>query len=240
MNTPKYLQIESRLRDEIESGRFESGDLFYSNAELIERFGASLITVTHAVNDLVSEGLLVRYQGKGTFVSRSRRRRKVLVSEDEAFRTDAAQEETRVLRLEALRGDACSEDVLKQLRLTPEDGYYVIERVRLFEGTPFQHQVSYIPRAFIKEGVEPSYYESVYRRFREDFGLHLSRAAAHEVMRIVMPAPDEVRAALGIGSGEPCVYKDRVTELANGTVAEYIVMHKRWEYFEQVIEESAR
>ena len=69
MGTPKYIQIENTLRSEIESGRFESGDLFYSNAELIERFGVSSITVIHAVNDLVNEGLLVRYQGKGTFVS---------------------------------------------------------------------------------------------------------------------------------------------------------------------------
>lgn len=34
MGTPKYIQIENALRSEIESGRFESGDLFYSNAEL--------------------------------------------------------------------------------------------------------------------------------------------------------------------------------------------------------------
>lgn len=240
MNIPKYLQIEGRLRDEIEGDRFEPGDLFYSNAELIDRFDASLITVTHAVNDLVAEGLLVRYQGKGTFVSRSRRRRKVLVSEDEAFRTDAVQEETHVLELSSCRGEKCDQKVLERLHLASDDGYCTIKRVRMYKGIPFQYQVSYIPHAFIKDGVDPSYYESVYRRFREDFGLHLSREAAREVMRIVMPAPADVRSALDIGEADPCVYKERVTSLSNGAVAEYIEMHKRWEYFEQVIEEDAR
>lgn len=240
MGTPKYIQIENTLRSEIESGRFESGDLFYSNAELIERFGVSSITVIHAVNDLVNEGLLVRYQGKGTFVSRSRRHRPVRISESERFFEGGGAAEARVIGLSFPEGDERDPGVVERLGLSGRGCYAVIERVRLYNGVPYQHQVSYIPRRYIKQDVSPSYYESVYRRLREDFGLFLSREAAHEVMCIVMPADERVRAALSLTEADPCVRKERCTMLADGTVAEYIIMHKRWDFFEQTIDESAR
>ncbi|OUO65185.1 GntR family transcriptional regulator [Collinsella sp. An268] len=239
MGTPKYIQIENALRSEIESGRFESGDLFYSNAELIDRFGASSITVIHAVNDLVNEGMLVRYQGKGTFVFRSRLYRPVRISENGRFLEGGEKNETRVLGISFPEGDGLNPEVVSRLGLSGKGRYAVIERVRLFDGVPYQHQVSYIPRRFIKQDVDPSYYESVYRRLREDHGLFLSREASHEVTRIVMPADGEVRSALSLAEAEPCVRKERCTTLPDGTVAEYVVMHRRWDYFEQTIDESA-
>lgn len=136
MGTPKYIQIENTLRSEIESGRFESGDLFYSNAELIERFGVSSITVIHAVNDLVNEGLLVRYQGKGTFVSRSRRHRPVRISESERFFEGGGAAETRVIGLSFPEGDERDPGVVERLGLSGRGRYAVIERVRLYNGCP--------------------------------------------------------------------------------------------------------
>ena len=238
MKTPKYLQIERELRREIEDGSFEPGDLFYSNVELIERFGASSITVIHAVRDLVNDGLLVRYQGKGTFVSRSRHRRLVRLSEHELFHGDEA-DETRVLRLERIPLDERDPSVVEKLQLPAGDSYAVIERVRSYEGVPYQHQESYIPVRYIRDHVQPSYYESVYRRFREDFGIQLAREASHEEMRIVLPATPHVREALHLSEGDPCVYKERTTTLSDGTIAEFIKMHKRWDYFEQTVEEAA-
>ncbi|MBM6907049.1 UTRA domain-containing protein [Collinsella intestinalis] len=78
----------------------------------------------------------------------------------------------------------------------------------------------------------------MYRRLREDHGLFLSREASHEVTRIVMPADGEVRSALSLAEAEPCVRKERCTTLPDGTVAEYVVMHRRWDYFELTIDES--
>ncbi|WP_317301646.1 GntR family transcriptional regulator [Ligilactobacillus animalis] len=61
------------------------GDKFYSEAELTKRFHVSSITVIRALKELVAEGFLVRYQGKGTFISRSRKLKTVKFSDLEVF-----------------------------------------------------------------------------------------------------------------------------------------------------------
>lgn len=240
MGTPKYLQIKTALLEELESGRFEYGDKFYSNTELIERFGASSITVIRAVNDLVAEGLLVRYQGKGTFVSRSRKRRSVLLSENEVFTGRDGEETVRVTGFVRRAGEGADPEVMRRLGLGADGAYYDIERVRSFDGAPYQMHLSHIPACYILPDASPDYYESIYKRFKSDFGLRLSREASSEVMRVLKGAPAHVAGLLGMGPDDPCIYKTHVTTLESGTVAEFAEMYKRWDYFEIQIDEQRR
>ena len=66
--TPKYQQVYSALRRDIQSGRLAKGDRLPSEAELVRLFGASRITVGRAVRDLQAAGLVERRAGAGTFV----------------------------------------------------------------------------------------------------------------------------------------------------------------------------
>ena len=68
--TPKYVQIEDHIISEIRNGRLKTGDRIPSEAELVRMFGVSRITVTTAIKELTARGILVRRQGKGTFVRR--------------------------------------------------------------------------------------------------------------------------------------------------------------------------
>ncbi len=88
MKVPKYQLIQNDLRQQIVSGKFENGDKFYTESELTKLFNVSSITVIRAVNELVKDGYLVRQQGKGTFVSRSRKGRLVEFSDIEIFPMD--------------------------------------------------------------------------------------------------------------------------------------------------------
>ncbi|MGV3520344.1 GntR family transcriptional regulator [Luteitalea sp.] len=65
---PKYQVVFDALRRDIESGRLAAGDRVPSEAELVERFGSSRITVGRAVRDLQQQGLVERRVGAGTFV----------------------------------------------------------------------------------------------------------------------------------------------------------------------------
>jgi DNA-binding LacI/PurR family transcriptional regulator len=65
---PKYQQVCSALRRDIQSGRLSSGDRLPSEADLVRLFGASRITVGRAVRDLQAAGLVERRAGSGTFV----------------------------------------------------------------------------------------------------------------------------------------------------------------------------
>lgn len=67
---PKYIQIKEAIRKEIEGNRLKEGEQLASESVLIERFGASKMTVIRALQELVQEGYLRRVQGKGTYVTR--------------------------------------------------------------------------------------------------------------------------------------------------------------------------
>jgi GntR family transcriptional regulator, arabinose operon transcriptional repressor len=65
---PKYRQVFSTLRRDIETGRLKRGDRVPSEAELVRTFGASRITVGRAVRELQRAGLVERRAGSGTYV----------------------------------------------------------------------------------------------------------------------------------------------------------------------------
>ena len=70
---PKYQQVYSALRRDIQSGRLAGGDRLPSEADLVRLFGASRITVGRAVRDLQAAGLVERRAGSGTFVKHAER-----------------------------------------------------------------------------------------------------------------------------------------------------------------------
>src|SRR3569623_1866313 len=65
---PLYLVARDRLRDAIDAGAFPPGAQMPSTKELSERMGVSLVTAHRALQELVNAGVLMRSQGKGTFV----------------------------------------------------------------------------------------------------------------------------------------------------------------------------
>jgi DNA-binding LacI/PurR family transcriptional regulator len=65
---PKYKQIYTRLRSALANRDFAPGDKLPSENELVEQFGASRPTVSRALAQLESEGLVERKAGSGTFV----------------------------------------------------------------------------------------------------------------------------------------------------------------------------
>jgi GntR family transcriptional regulator len=66
---PLYRQLAGHLENEIGSGRLKPGDRLESEGLLTHRFQVSRITLRQAVAELVRKQLLVRKQGKGTFVT---------------------------------------------------------------------------------------------------------------------------------------------------------------------------
>jgi GntR family transcriptional regulator, arabinose operon transcriptional repressor len=71
----KHLQVFTTIRREIESGHYKVGDRLPSEAELVQRFGHSRITVGRALRDLQAEGLIERRAGSGTYVRETPLRR---------------------------------------------------------------------------------------------------------------------------------------------------------------------
>src|SRR5438874_5898071 len=65
----KYLEVYTALRRDLQSGRWKHGDRMPTEAELVETFGVSRITVARAMRDLQAAGLVKRRAGSGTFAT---------------------------------------------------------------------------------------------------------------------------------------------------------------------------
>lgn len=66
---PLYKQIANIIAQDIKNGKYSYGDRLPSELTLKDVFGVSRITVRAAIAELIDEGLLVRSQGKGTFIA---------------------------------------------------------------------------------------------------------------------------------------------------------------------------
>lgn len=232
MSIPKYQQIKQNLLYEINNGKFLPGDKFYSEAELKRKYNVSGITAIKALQCLTNEGYLVRYQGKGTYVSKARRGKIVKFSDIEKYKN--AAERTEVLDIRLMKDPR----IASQLRLGPDEEFYHIKRMRVVDDKPIIVQNSYVITEYIREedAADKEKFTSIYGKIREDFGLDLYQADSKEITEIVFPTPEEEAGLLGLGDREPSAFTRRYTYLFDGRTIEYIEGYKRWDYFSIEIE----
>ncbi len=69
-STPLYLQLARNLRDHIANGGIDPGNALPSERDLSEITGLSRVTIRKGIDQLIDEGVLLRKQGSGTFVTR--------------------------------------------------------------------------------------------------------------------------------------------------------------------------
>ena len=233
MDIPKYLQIENELKQEIISGKFKYGDKFYSEAQLKDKFNVSSITVIRAVKDLVKAGYLVRHQGKGTFISRSRKDKLVRLSDNEVFSNKQEEDTVKVLKLQEEK----KSEILQKLGLPKYDSYYYIERLRLVGNTPFMVHRSFIPAKFINRNLakDPNNYRSIYEALQSDKQLYLFDEPFTETDTIVK-ADSEISQQLKIAKDYPVVRQVKKTILSTtGEVGELVIGYKRCDYFPRAV-----
>lgn len=70
---PLHLSISEQIRAWLVSGRYQPGDRLPSEAQLIEQFAVSRITVRRALSNLIQQGLVQSQHGKGVFVTQRHR-----------------------------------------------------------------------------------------------------------------------------------------------------------------------
>lgn len=66
---PKYFQLAKRIKEQIRNGKLANGRRIPSDTELVRYYNVSRATVTRAIRELVNDGIIVRVQGKGSFVN---------------------------------------------------------------------------------------------------------------------------------------------------------------------------
>lgn len=138
-------QIKQILRDEITTGVWRQGAKLPPEPELMRRFGVSRITVSQALRDLTAEGLVVRRQGKGTFVSSHPLGWTNLGA---LLQRMPVQNQTGDHLEHAVQQVACVAppmDVALDLQLKEGEHAWRFTRVKLVNGAPAQWEKAYIP-----------------------------------------------------------------------------------------------
>lgn len=144
---PLFAQITGKLRESLQqdlrSGRLKPGDFFATEKAICEQFGVSVITAKRVLDDLESEGVVVRHQGRGTYVAPSR------VSQvlDHFYRFATNMEQQgfhptwKNLRIEVVPAEV---KVAKPLNLQTGARVIRLERLRLLNEEPYFLQTSYL------------------------------------------------------------------------------------------------
>lgn len=205
--SPLYRQIKDFLVRCLEDGEWGPGDIIPSEGELAARFGVSQGTVRKAIDELAGENILIRRQGKGTFVAthndpRSFYRFLRLVP-DNGGPAQVVSEPCSCELIEA------SPEVLAALGLLQGDKVIYVRRLLLFQGEPVVYDRIYLVAELFNgltlealRGGE----RSLYSLFESDFGVRMIRAEEH----LKGVAADDVSARLlGLPVGEPLLLVER-------------------------------
>jgi len=158
--SPLYQQLMIRLKNDISAGVYPAGARIPSEQQLCETYNVSRVTVRKAILDLVQEGLLVRKQGKGTFVAGQRLQRDLrhVTSFTDACAQRGQRAETKLISAQLM--PPAAEDA-HLLGLPEDEDIFEIIRLRSIDGEPVMLEINRFPATFVylkDEAAEGSLY----------------------------------------------------------------------------------
>lgn len=203
MPAAKHVRLRDALAEMIRT-ELSVGDQLPGERRLVEQFGVSRITVRHAIAQLVSEGLLVRKHGRGTFVAHGMAQSRLhLASFHEDMRAAGLSPSTRV-------------DVVAEQDAPPEavahlgsDRALRVRRLRLGDGVPVSVDDCWVHPGLLP--LEADWETSLYGMLSAA-GAGITRA--EQTVQAEAASPEDA-ALLGIEPGAPVLAFHRRSFSAN-------------------------
>jgi GntR family transcriptional regulator len=223
--SPLYQQIKGLILNSLRLGEWKPGEAIPSEMELAARFRVSQGTVRKAIDELAAENLLVRRQGKGTFVATHAEQqvqfRFLKLVPDTGTPGSEGPAQRDIIECRRTRASA---DIARALALRAGDAVLQVRRVLSFAGTPTILEDIWLPATPFK-GLTAErladYHGPMYELFETEFSVRMVRA--EEKIR-AEPATDERAKLLEVPPGTPLLsveriaytYKDVPMELRRG------------------------
>lgn len=228
---PKYVQVKEEIRRKILSKEWADGCRIPVEAEFCEMFGVSRITVRKALEELQSEGYLVKIQGKGTFVRNQMLEQHLskFYSFSEELRKQGMEEEAEVLELTTL--DA-TEEVASYLQLEVGDPVVRVFRVRRTEHGPYAVETSYIPKYLTGDMSKQMINENGLYRTLKKHGVTVN--AARETFRAINVNKEQSK-LLDVRIDAAAIALTRIA-YSGSSVVEYCISIVRGDFFSYSVE----
>lgn len=203
---PLYEQIKAVIEKRIHEAAWPPDFQLPGEDVLGAEFGASPLTVRRALRELQIEGMLVRIQGRGTFVVGPRLQCAIFNLPDvsEEIECDGGMHTSEVLALSTLPADSA----LAGLLALPSDGVVYYSRLlHMEDGTPIQ-----LEDRFVNAAEAPRYIEQDFVRITPHAYLlrETEVTFADNTIRAIRP-DEESRRLLQIDDCQPCLLLDRRT-----------------------------
>ena len=208
--SPLYQQIKVLILQSLQGGEWKPGDVIPSEMDLAARFRVSQGTVRKAIDELAAENLVVRRQGKGTFVATHAEQQvqyrflRLLPDTGDASSEGPAQR--RIIECKRLRAPA---DIARALGLRSGDAVLHVRRVLSFQQVPTILEDLWLPAAPFKGLTAErlgSYRGPMYALFETEFGVRMVRA--EEKIR-ALAASEPACELLKVKAGEPLLSVER-------------------------------
>lgn len=207
--SPLYRQIKDLMIQALEAGEWRPGQLIPSEQELAARFGVSQGTVRKAVDELAADNLLVRKQGKGTYVA-SHHDPRALFRFLRLVPVDGELAQPDSVPLACWRAKAGLE-AARMLEIAQGDPIIIVRRTLRFVTKPVVVDEIYLPGEIFQGltlEVLQDWRGSLYSLFETRFGLRMIRA--EERLRAVA-ADRSTAEILQVTEGKPLLSVERVT-----------------------------
>lgn len=207
--SPLYQQIKSLITKGLQAGEWKPGELIPSEMELAVRFKVSQGTVRKAIDELSSENLVVRRQGKGTFVATHHEARSqyrfLRLFPDNA---EKIYPNNQIVEVKRMRAPA---EVARLLELKLGEPVIFIKRIQSFNDVPTILEEIWLSGSTFK-GLTAErlneYKGPMYALFESEFGTHMIRAS--ESIKAIC-ADQSISELMQIGVGTPLLYVERIS-----------------------------
>ena len=226
-----YYQLKEKLAKKITNREWKPGEKIPSEAELCDAYGVSRITVRKAIEDLVRSGQLVKYQGKGTFVTNVSMEHMLskFYSFSEELTRSGMTERAQVLSFEIV---PASEEVREKLSMQKNEKVFMVKRLRMADEMPYTVEISYIPHALCpgltaKKITTNGLYNSM-----RSLNVFPERII-EKIRAAVVSKPDA--GLMKVKPNSPAIKLERLTYFGSHTI-EYCVSIVRGDFFTYTIE----
>lgn len=212
--TPLYKHVKFELLDSIGRGEWRPGDSIPSEKRLSERFRVSIGTLRKAVDELTEENVLIRQQGRGTFVALSGSRdftnafRRLIPTAHS--RTQPPPFALHNVSVKALHKTRARQDEAEDLCLAPDAEVYRIRLQHMLENQPVAFEQVVIPAHRF-----PNLDEDLLHRFGGNLYQMYQDTYATTVLKVQdmvgsEPVDEGLAPLLGCDENQPIVYVKRV------------------------------
>jgi GntR family transcriptional regulator len=205
----------------LRSGFWSDDSPLPSERQMTADLGVSRATVRQAIQELESEGWLLRKQGKGTFSNTAKveQRLELLAGFSENMRAQGYEPSSKLLEIGL---QSATDAVAYALKLLPGAPVVVARRIRLIDGEPLLYEICHLNESLAPGLATRDLTGSLYEILRTTYRLVL--AGGEETIEAVAATP-ELAELLRVKPNVPLVYTERTVLTDKGQPVEFT---QRW------------